>query len=63
MARCADSALTMPDGSETPYLAVMPFGDGRVVYLGSAEMWRIRRVDARAHERFWTKLIDYAAKR
>ena len=62
-ARCSDPALKMPDGAEAPYIALGPAGKGRVVYLGSAEIWRLSRASEHAHERFWTKLIAYAAQK
>jgi hypothetical protein len=63
VAGCADPALKMKDGAEAPYIATGTAGKGRVVYLGSAEMWRINRANEHAHERFWTKLIAYAAQK
>ena len=43
----------------TPFLATMAAGNGRVAYLGSAEMWRLRRYKDQAHERFWDGMIQY----
>jgi hypothetical protein len=45
---------------EMPYLVTMPYGNGKVVYLGSGEMWRLRGYREVYHERFWTKLGRYA---
>jgi hypothetical protein len=50
-------------GEGRPYLVTMPLGKGRVVYLGSGEMWRLRLYRETAHERFWTGLLAYAAGR
>jgi hypothetical protein len=33
-----------------------------VAYLGSAEMWRVRRYKEQAHERFWTAIIRFVAQ-
>jgi hypothetical protein len=33
------------------------FGSGRILYIGSPEMWRLRAVDEAFFERFWTKTI------
>jgi hypothetical protein len=63
VACCNDPGLKMKDGAETPYIATVQAGKGRVVYLGSAEMWRITRASEHAHERFWTKLIANAAQK
>jgi hypothetical protein len=45
---------------EQPYLVTMPFGNGKVVYLGSGETWRLRQYRESYYERFWTKLARYA---
>jgi hypothetical protein len=45
---------------EQPFLATMPYGSGKVVYIGSGEMWRLRQCREVFHERFWTKLARYA---
>ncbi len=33
------------------------YGSGRILYVGSPEMWRLRAVDEAFFERFWTKTI------
>ncbi len=38
-------------------LASQYYGGGRVLYLGSAELWRLRAVDEDHYDRFWTKAI------
>lgn len=38
-------------------LAAQYYGGGRVLYLGSGEMWRLRAVDEDHYDRFWTKAI------
>ena len=38
-------------------LAGQFFGAGRVLYLGSAELWRLRAVDEKFFERYWIKSI------
>lgn len=45
---------------EQPYLASMPYGSGKVVYLGSGESWRLRGFRELYFERFWLKLARYA---
>jgi hypothetical protein len=45
---------------EQPYLVTMPYGSGKVVYIGSGELWRLRQYREVFHERFWTKLARYA---
>jgi hypothetical protein len=56
-----DPSLKTADRLATPYLATASAGKGRVAYLGSAEMWRVRRYKEQAHERFWTSLIGFVA--
>ena len=33
------------------------YGSGRVLYLGTAELWRLRSVDEEYYDRFWTKAV------
>jgi hypothetical protein len=50
-------------GREQPYLVLQPnYGRGRVVWLGSGEMWRLRQYREVWHERFWIKLARYASQ-
>ncbi|MBX7166467.1 MAG: hypothetical protein K1X74_08955 [Pirellulales bacterium] len=45
-------------GGEAPiYMAGQFYGAGRVFYLGSGEMWRLRSVDEALFETFYTKLV------
>ncbi|MFN4260336.1 MAG: hypothetical protein ACK4RK_13650 [Gemmataceae bacterium] len=60
VATFGDSKARMDSGAEQPYLVTMPYGGGRVVYIGSEEMWRLRMFRVGYHERFWTKLGRYA---
>lgn len=50
-------------GAEGPpvYMAGHFYGAGRVFYLGSGEMWRLRSVDPGAFEAFYTKLIRHVS--
>ncbi|MEZ6118645.1 MAG: VWA domain-containing protein [Pirellulaceae bacterium] len=45
------------DGQLPVLLAGQFFGAGRVFYLGSGEMWRLRELDDAYFERFYTKLV------
>lgn len=38
-------------------LASQFYGSGRTLYLGAAEMWRLRSLDEEYYDRFWTKAI------
>jgi hypothetical protein len=61
VATFADPRARLADGkSEEPYLVTMPYGNGKVVYIGSGETWRLRQYREVYHERFWTKLARYA---
>lgn len=43
-------------------LASQYYGAGRVIYLGSPEMWRMRSIDEVYYDRFWTKAIREAGQ-
>ncbi len=60
-ATLADPKETMSDGKEVPFLAGQDVGKGRVVYLGSGELLRLRSFRDAFHDRLWTGLIRYAA--
>ncbi len=38
------------------------YGAGRVFYLGSGEMWRLRALDESYFEQFYTKLMRYVSQ-
>jgi hypothetical protein len=62
VARFADPAGKLKDGSLQPYLVTSsPSSNRRVVWVGSGEMWRLRSFNVSYHERFWMKLLRYAA--
>jgi hypothetical protein len=45
-------------GSSSPVLMASQFlGAGRVFYLGSGELWRIRAIGENAYDRFWVRLV------
>jgi len=46
-----------PASEGVPFLASQFFGSGRVIYVGSGELWRLRRNDERLYERLWTQLV------
>ncbi|MBX3412088.1 MAG: VWA domain-containing protein [Pirellulales bacterium] len=51
------------DGGKPPvYMCGQFYGSGRVFYLGSGEMWRLREVDEALFERFYTKLVRYVSQ-
>ncbi|HVA47577.1 MAG TPA: hypothetical protein VNH11_14505 [Pirellulales bacterium] len=51
------------EGSQKPvYLAGQFFGAGRVFYLGSGEMWRLRANDDAWFERLYTKLVRHVSQ-
>jgi hypothetical protein len=62
VARFADPAGKLKDNSLQPYIVTTsPSSNRRVVWLGSGEMWRLRSFNVAYHERFWMKLLRYAA--
>ncbi len=51
------------DGGQQPvYFAGQFFGAGRIFYLGSGEIWRMRSIDEAYFERFYTKLIRFVSQ-
>jgi hypothetical protein len=61
VATFSDPRAKLKDGTkEQPYIATMPYGSGKVVYIGSGETYRLRQFREVYHERFWTKLARYA---
>jgi hypothetical protein len=63
IARYTDPAARLKDNTLHPYLVTSPESLPRVIWLGSAETWRLREYREAYHERFWTKLVRYAAAR
>lgn len=49
-------------GELTPTLVSQFYGSGRVLYVGSGELWRLRREDERAYERLWIQLLRHVAQ-
>jgi hypothetical protein len=50
------------DKKDPPYLVTYKYGQGMSAFLGSSEMWRLRKLSPEGHEfyeRFWTKLTRY----
>jgi hypothetical protein len=44
------------------YLAGHYYGSGTALYLGSGEVWRLRAIDPRLHERLTTQLVRHVAQ-
>ncbi|HEY7422968.1 MAG TPA: VWA domain-containing protein [Gemmataceae bacterium] len=62
VARFTDPAGKLKDNSLQPFIVTSsPSSNRRVVWLGSGEFWRLRSFSIPYHERFWTKLVRYAA--
>ncbi len=49
-------------GSDPVYLAEHFYGSGRVFYLGSGEMWRLRALEEAYFEQFYTKLVRHVSQ-
>jgi hypothetical protein len=61
LARFGDPSMAGA-GGEPVYLAEQFYGSGRVFYLGSGEMWRLRAIDGAYFEQFYTKLIRHVSQ-
>jgi hypothetical protein len=61
-ARFSDPRMNQA-GQAMPYFVGQFYGSGRVFYLGSAEMWRLRHSDREGDfEKFYTKLIRHVSQ-
>lgn len=61
LARFSDPQVAV--GSEQPvYFAWHFYASGRVFYAGSGEIWRLRALDDRYFEQFYTKLIRHVSR-
>lgn len=60
-ARFSDPRSQTSDGLPI-LLASQYYGAGRVLYLGSPEIWRLRAIDEEHYDRFWTKAIREAGQ-
>jgi hypothetical protein len=49
------------EGKEHPFLVTQQFGKGRVLFVGSSELWRLRQYKDGYFERFWMKMGRYAS--
>ena len=61
LARFGDEQ-SLVGGEQPVYIAMQNFGNGRVLYLGSGEMWRLRELDEKYFEQFYTNVIRYVSK-
>ncbi|MEE9603185.1 MAG: hypothetical protein V3V75_07765 [Thermoguttaceae bacterium] len=63
LARFSDPSSGTGDKDSLPvYFAEQFYGSGRVFYIGSGEMWRLRRVGDTYFDRFYTKLIRHVSQ-
>jgi hypothetical protein len=53
---------TAIDNVQPIYMAGQFYGSGRVFFIASGEMWRVREVDDVYFEQFYTKLIRWSAE-
>jgi hypothetical protein len=59
IATFSDPRARLRDNKEQPFLVTMPYGSGKVVYIGAGETWRLRMYREIFFERCWTKLARY----
>ncbi len=59
IARFSDPDARGKDDKDSPYLVTMRYGQGRSVFLGSAETYRLRGYSRDYFNRFWLKLLRY----
>jgi hypothetical protein len=63
VARYGDPAAKLKDGTLHPYIVTNAPDRERVIWIGSAETWRLREYREAYHERFWTKLVRFAGSK
>lgn len=61
LARFADPRAASPAGAPAVFASQF-FGSGRVLYLGSAELWRLRRVEERLYDQLWIRIVRQLAQ-
>ena len=47
---------------QPPFLASQYYGQGRTLFVSSAETWRLRAISAEGHQRFWTSMLRYVGE-
>jgi hypothetical protein len=56
----AQALLVTDDAAASPVVVAMPFGAGRVFYVGTDESWRWRdRLGDRVHQTFWLQVLRW----
>ena len=53
---------SLPASDQRIYFAGQFYGSGRVFYAGSAELWRLRGIGEKYHERIITKLVRHVTQ-
>jgi len=61
LARFGDSRASQ-GGQQPIYMAMHRYSASPILYMGSAETWRLRRIDPALFDQFWTKTIRFAAQ-
>jgi hypothetical protein len=62
LATFGDPKARLKGGQARPYLVVREAGKGRVIYLGSSELWRLAAYRQAYFDRFWKGLLAEAAR-
>lgn len=50
------------DAPGAAYVVSQYYGGGQVLYLGSSELWRLRKQSPRFYERLWTSLLRHTSQ-
>ncbi|MGH7170906.1 MAG: hypothetical protein ACRELG_11560 [Gemmataceae bacterium] len=61
LATLADPKTRLKDGKAQPYIVARQMDKGRVMYVGSGELWRLRLYRRDYYERFWLGLLAHLA--
>jgi hypothetical protein len=59
LATVSDPSAKLKSGKEQPYLVLRAVNQGKVLWMGSGEQWRLRQYKIAYYERFWVELAHY----
>ena len=62
LATLADPKTRLKDGEDHPYLVSRNLDKGRVLYIGSGELWRLRPYRRAYYDTFWLGILAYVAE-
>ena len=58
----AEVGSTIDDEQGLPYLVGHYYGAGQVLFIGSGEIWRLRKLDTKFYDRLWTSMLRHTSQ-